>query len=156
MRTDPRIACANEHELFWWAILHDLIAHPFMALTFYSGLSLRFHDWTSRHAWPRNEDADEHVVDRAAYPVLEVDAWSPMKSKYVRLGIYSTTMEGFWMIDFGHRYHALTVKEETAQAAMKRGVDWLFDLEGDYGDIDHEPRFRYMSGIVGGVPKRRI
>ncbi len=53
MKTDPRIACANTKEARGWAIVHDLLAHPFMALTGWSQLSLRFHDWTSEKAWPR-------------------------------------------------------------------------------------------------------
>jgi hypothetical protein len=53
VRTDPRAACANEKENLWWALLHDGVAHPLMALTLYSKVSLRFHDFTSKHAWPR-------------------------------------------------------------------------------------------------------
>lgn len=53
MKTDPRKACANTKEDWLWARLHDAIAHPFMVLTNYSGLSLRFHDYTSAKAWPR-------------------------------------------------------------------------------------------------------
>lgn len=53
MRTDPRKACANEKENWLWAILHDGIAHPLMALTNYSMASVLFHDWTSQKAWPR-------------------------------------------------------------------------------------------------------
>lgn len=53
MRNDPRAACANETERCGWAIVHDLIAHPLMALTLWSGPALRFHDWTSMRAWPR-------------------------------------------------------------------------------------------------------
>ena len=56
MKTDPRVACKNIKERWIWAVIHDLIAHPFMALTFYSNLSLRFHDWTSYRAWPREVD----------------------------------------------------------------------------------------------------
>lgn len=57
MRTDPRVACANERQRFWWAVLHDLVAHPLMALTGWSKWALRFHDWTSHRAWPRREPA---------------------------------------------------------------------------------------------------
>ncbi len=56
MRTDPRKAYANEQEAAFWAALHDLVAHPLMVLTWYSRLSLTFHDWTSRRAWPRPLD----------------------------------------------------------------------------------------------------
>lgn len=53
MRVDPRLACHNNKENKGWALLHDLVAHPFMALTFYSKLSIHFHDYTSYKAWPR-------------------------------------------------------------------------------------------------------
>lgn len=148
MRTDPRTACANEREMFWWAMLHDLIAHPFMALTIYSTLSLRFHDWTSNHAWPRNPYSDENIVDRLGGAVLEADVWSPMKNKYVRVSVHPTTMDGFWSIDYGHRHHSLTVKEDTSFAAMKRGIDWLYELEDEDDECDHEPRFMYVGGRV--------
>ena len=52
--TDPRKACKNAKEKWAWAAIHDLLAHPLMALTLYSSWSLRFHDYTSRKAWPRN------------------------------------------------------------------------------------------------------
>lgn len=53
MRTDPRKACANEDEKLLWALVHDGIAHPLMALTLFSKWSIAFHDWTSTKAWPR-------------------------------------------------------------------------------------------------------
>jgi hypothetical protein len=52
MRTDPRIACANEKERWGWAFLHDALAHPLMAFTGYCRWSLAFHNFTSRRAWP--------------------------------------------------------------------------------------------------------
>lgn len=58
MRTDPREACANERQRLGWALVHDGLAHPLMALTGYCKLSLRFHDWTSHKAWPRAVDQD--------------------------------------------------------------------------------------------------
>lgn len=129
MKTDPRIACANERELFWWAILHDLVAHPLMALTFYSALSLRFHDWTSKHAWPRDENPQSNIVTRLPAPVLETKVWSPFKKKNVRVSVHPTTMEGFWSIDFSHRHHTLVVKAETAIDAVNDGAGWLYELE---------------------------
>lgn len=53
MRTDPRRACVNEEERLLWALIHDGIAHPLMALTLFSRWAIRFHDWTSSKAWPR-------------------------------------------------------------------------------------------------------
>lgn len=54
--TDPRRACANKEERLLWALLHDGVAHPLMALTLFSRWAVAFHDWTSQRAWPRIED----------------------------------------------------------------------------------------------------
>lgn len=64
MRADPRKACANARERLLRAVVHDLIAHPLMALTLYCSLSVRFHDWTSLKAWPREELAGRAVSSR--------------------------------------------------------------------------------------------
>ena len=53
MRVDPRQACHNNEERLFWAVLHDLVAHPLMAISFYSRWAVRLHDWTSARAWPR-------------------------------------------------------------------------------------------------------
>lgn len=50
---DPNKACVIFDEHLGWAIVHDLIAHPIMALTLYSKISIKFHNWTSRKAWKR-------------------------------------------------------------------------------------------------------
>ena len=53
MKTDPNKACVNPKEYPIWAFLHDAISHPLMALSGYSKWSLKFHDYTSKRAWPR-------------------------------------------------------------------------------------------------------
>ena len=53
MKTDPNICCVVHAENRVWAIVHDAIAHPLMALTLYAGFAKRFHDYTSARAWPR-------------------------------------------------------------------------------------------------------
>lgn len=53
MRIDPRKACANQEEKLLWALVHDGIAHPLMALSLFSSWAVAFHDWTSQKAWPR-------------------------------------------------------------------------------------------------------
>lgn len=53
MKTDPNKGCKNTTQRLGWAVLHDAIAHPFLALTGYSKLGLKFHDYTSHKAWPR-------------------------------------------------------------------------------------------------------
>lgn len=53
MKTDPNKGCANLEERLFWALAHDGIAHPLMALSGYAAWALRFHNFTSRKAWPR-------------------------------------------------------------------------------------------------------
>ena len=53
MKTDPNKACTNKKERLFWAVLHDAVAHPAMALSGYSNWSMRFHNYTSHKAWPR-------------------------------------------------------------------------------------------------------
>lgn len=48
MQTDPRKACANQEEKLLWALIHDGIAHPLMALSLFSRWAVDFHDWTSK------------------------------------------------------------------------------------------------------------
>lgn len=53
MKTDPNKGCKNTKERLLWAVLHDAVAHPVLALSGYSQWAMRFHDFTSRKAWPR-------------------------------------------------------------------------------------------------------
>lgn len=57
MMKDPRKACANRKQRLGWALVHDGIAHPLMALTLFAKWALRFHDYTSHRAWPRKRSA---------------------------------------------------------------------------------------------------
>ncbi|OUM01787.1 hypothetical protein [Variovorax sp. JS1663] len=84
MRTDPRAACANAEERFIWAFVHDAICHPLMAITNWSRLSVRFHDWTSWRAWPR-------VVPAAADPVMPLPSrhHGPLEVRSLGPGIYA-------------------------------------------------------------------
>lgn len=59
MKKDPNRYCVAFRQVLFWAIVHDSIAHPFMALTLYSKWSQRFHDYTSRKAWIRNEKTEK-------------------------------------------------------------------------------------------------
>jgi hypothetical protein len=54
MKKDPNTYCINYEENIGWELLHDLVAHPLMALTLYkSKLVISFHDFTSSKAWIR-------------------------------------------------------------------------------------------------------
>jgi hypothetical protein len=53
MKLDPNTACVIFKEDLLWAMIHDLIAHPVMAITFYCKLSIKFHNYTSCKAWKR-------------------------------------------------------------------------------------------------------
>lgn len=73
MKTDPNKGCANERENFFWAFVHDCIAHPLMALTGYAAWALRFHNYTSHRAWPRTHKVTCNFYTRV-YAKNEVDA----------------------------------------------------------------------------------
>lgn len=115
MRTDPRVACANEKELLFWAVIHDLVAHPMMALTGYSKSSLTFHDWTSRHAWPR--DTRNYVPHIETYQserfgVLMIEAKAP----------------GFFRIHHGIIDHTFGTQASDVSDAIEKAEDWFSSL----------------------------
>ena len=68
MRTDPRIACANERQRLLWALIHDGLAHPLMALTGYCKAAVAFHDYTSHKAWPRTPKRRKGLLHRTLTP----------------------------------------------------------------------------------------
>lgn len=54
MKKDPNKCCVIFDEFLPWALIHDIIAHPLMGITLYKvELFIRFHDYTSKHAWKR-------------------------------------------------------------------------------------------------------
>jgi hypothetical protein len=118
MKTDPRIACANEREAFWWAALHDFVAHPFMVITFYSAWSLRFHDWTSHHAWPRPEIVrGETSIAATKFGLLKV----------THLGgkVYS--------IDHPNCHHTVVLQADAPDEAADKAVEWFDSLFSEFG-----------------------
>jgi hypothetical protein len=50
-----------------WKLLHNLVAHPYLALTGAIGAgeasAATFHDWTGAHAWPVPTDAEERRLE---------------------------------------------------------------------------------------------
>ena len=62
MKLDPNNYCVTYKQNLFWAIVHDVIAHPLMALTFYKiKLFIKFHDYTSHLAWKRNKTHKEYA-----------------------------------------------------------------------------------------------
>jgi len=54
MKLDPNKYCVNFKQNLGWALIHDIIAHPLMALTLYRAPWLiQFHRYTSEQAWIR-------------------------------------------------------------------------------------------------------
>ena len=70
-----------------WKLLHNVVAHPLMGVTFDSGWSVRFHDWTAIKAWPDCPPADE-AVDRGVTAVDDL-----LKSAEERMKEMMETME---------------------------------------------------------------
>lgn len=121
MRTDPRAACANEKELLGWAVVHDLLAHPFMAITNYSALSMRFHDWTSYKAWPRVRPA------QLREPVEIQSKWGVIRATEVA--------PNCWKIRHPVVRHALVTGADDAIQAVEKAEVWFQDLEETHGGV---------------------
>ncbi|MDN7825128.1 hypothetical protein QZN01_20970 [Burkholderia cenocepacia] len=121
MKTDPRAACANTEERLLWALVHDGIAHPLMALTNFSRLSLRFHDYTSSRAWPRKPScANEpvrcfHVMSRWGVMTITHDAPGIWRARHPRVA---------------HEYRTCA----TSAAEMLQKADaWFQELADNFG-----------------------
>ncbi|PZP92639.1 MAG: hypothetical protein DI587_31270 [Variovorax paradoxus] len=125
MRTDPRLACANADERMGWALLHDLVAHPLMALTMWSRPALRFHDWTSRRAWPRSTPEL-----RAAVHVQSIH-WGALLVERVGGDCYRTCHPN---ID-----HALVVTARDAVHAAEQAEQWFDSLAAEFGGKFNPP-----------------
>lgn len=50
-RIDPNGCCDKVEDSFIFAVMHDLISHPLLVISFYSNWSITFHNWTSHKAW---------------------------------------------------------------------------------------------------------
>ncbi|SEB24757.1 hypothetical protein [Paraburkholderia sartisoli] len=114
MRTDPRAACGNEKELLFWAVVHDAIAHPLMALTAYSRLSIRFHDYTSHYAWPRDTRA----------PIAPVTVHS---DRFGEL-IVTAKPSGVFEVQHGRIAHRFVVRAIDVSDAVEQAEQWFNDL----------------------------
>lgn len=125
-RTDPRAACANEQEQFWWAAVHDLVAHPLMVLTGYSRLSLRFHDWTSHYAWPRL------VAPAGAVVQLYCGSYGPVNVSTLSPGVYSVRHPTV--------AHALVISAGDPVEAIEKAERWFDTLAAEFGG-DFNPLF---------------
>jgi len=56
MKIDPNRYCIVYKQNLMWALVHDIIAHPAMAITLYKvPIFIKFHDYTSQRAWRRNK-----------------------------------------------------------------------------------------------------
>ncbi|MDR8077812.1 hypothetical protein KPA96_19340 [Burkholderia cenocepacia] len=121
MKTDPRAACANTEERLLWALVHDGVAHPLMALTNFSRLSLRFHDYTSARAWPRKPSAAEepvrcfHVMSRWGVMSITQDAPGIWRARHPRVA---------------HEYR--TCATSAADMAVKADA-WFQELADNFG-----------------------
>lgn len=118
MRTDPRRACANTDENLFWAIVHDLLSHPLMALTLYSGFALRFHDWTSHRAWPRVSATPVscHLV-RSDFGTVEV----------CDLG------SNVWSVKHPNVHHCFVTNATTPWSAARKAGGWFRILADEFG-----------------------
>ena len=119
MKTDPNQACRNDEQRFWWAVAHDLIAHPFMAITLWSSWSLKFHDWTSRQAWPR---------DSVAPPEFS-HAWMPLWHRVA----YRRMHGNFYEVLHPAVSHSFRCQADNAAGALSKAVVHFIDLANRHG-----------------------
>ena len=80
MRTDPILACGNTQQKCLWALVHDALAHPLMALTGWSAWGIRLHDYTSKKAWPIR-GSDVPTVAEPPAPKISAPAEPPLQYK---------------------------------------------------------------------------
>ena len=81
MKTDPNVRCINYVQHLGWAIVHDVIAHPFMGLTLYCKWSIRFHNYTSQKSWKKFIKVD-NGLDREPEGIPDSAMLSPIFVKY--------------------------------------------------------------------------
>lgn len=56
MKADPNTLCNKYEQRIGWAIFHDAVVHPLLALALYSTWATRLHDWSSHKAWIRTDN----------------------------------------------------------------------------------------------------
>jgi hypothetical protein len=96
-----------------------------MVLTGWSRASLAFHDWTSRHAWPREQLAAVQPARDALRFFVLIRGRSQPIPYYVR----QTEMRHFYVVDFTHRDHSLVVRAEAMHEVILQVEDYLAELE---------------------------
>jgi hypothetical protein len=117
MKTDPREACSTPNEDLWWALVHDGLAHPLMALTNYAGFAVRFHNWTSRKAWPKKP-----------LPGALYCAWDTARHGIVRCFEASSTDPCLFRVEHGVHDRVVVLQAPTCFLALEKGIavfDWL-------------------------------
>jgi len=75
MKLDPNEYCVVYEQSIIWALIHDILAHPLMALTLYKvELFINFHNFTSAKAWKRSSSISE-VIDggKRSRSMTEID-----------------------------------------------------------------------------------
>lgn len=145
MRTDPRAACANAEERKGWAVLHDLVCHPLMALTGWSSWSLRFHDWTSYRAWPRVQPEW----------LLQI---SHLQSRRHGVLVVREVAPRVWSVTHPTLEHTITVSAGDAVHALEQAEAWFDGLAEvglhPWGKGDRPENWSDVSGwvVVDPVP----
>lgn len=125
MRTDPRKACDNPEESWFWAIVHDVFAHPLSALTLYSAPAVRFHNWTSEKAWPRKKSAFKGEPDL----VIPLE-YLPEGNNVV---VVKQLSEGIWEVSHPRVAHLFRTNAKTRTEAIEKAVKWFVELSKEFG-----------------------
>jgi hypothetical protein len=109
----------NTEERTMWAFLHDAVSHPLMAFTNWSAWSLRFHDWTSFHAWPRVQSV------RLREPVLMNSKWGMMVAVEVQ--------PKFWRIQHPNMNNAIVQHGDDAVVILETAERYFQSLADEFG-----------------------
>lgn len=128
MKTDPNKACTVPRERLPWAMLHDLIAHPAMALTLYSTISRRLHDFTSAKAWPASDRAARIRQPRKYRQTTPFGRLIATEEKP-----YTDDGKGFWRVvhpGTGHAVVSYGMPHEVMARALEEFREW-WNLFGD-------------------------
>lgn len=120
MKTDPIEACPNAEQHFGWAIVHDFIAHPLMAFSLWSSWALKFHNWTSSKAWPREESPCLPDFVEVWIPV-----WHEVKFRHLHGDVYEVLHPN---VSHSFRYQA-----ENEMEALMKAFDHFNDLASRFG-----------------------
>lgn len=130
MKTDPNKACSVPREKVLWALVHDLIAHPLMALCAYSKFGRLLHDFTSGKAWPDTPRAVRLHKPRVYHQTCEFGRLRAVEVK----PYYPDSEVGFYEVRHPRTGHSV-VSYGTAPVVMSRAINEFREWWNLFGGV---------------------